>query len=102
MFLKNCIGCSDCICCVNLINKNYYIFNQEYTKDEYETKKQELLAMSRDLLLHDFQSFSIRFPKKFTHAVNSDNILGDNLSNSKNCKYCFAANDLENVAYSFA
>jgi len=40
-FLFNCLGCSNCFCCVNLRNKKYQIFNKQYTKEEYEKEIQK-------------------------------------------------------------
>ena len=34
-FLKNCIGCKNCLLCVNLNHKEYCIKNQQYSKEEY-------------------------------------------------------------------
>ena len=35
-FLFDCRNCSNCFSCTNLRNKNYHIFNQPYTKEEYQ------------------------------------------------------------------
>jgi hypothetical protein len=40
-FLFNCIGCSHCFGCVNLRNQKYHIFNEKYTKGEYEKEVQK-------------------------------------------------------------
>jgi len=37
-FLFNCRNCDSCIGCVNLRNKNYCIFNEQYSKEEYKEK----------------------------------------------------------------
>ncbi len=34
-FSKNCSGCTDCFGCVNLRNKSYCIFNEQYSKEDY-------------------------------------------------------------------
>jgi hypothetical protein len=39
-----CIGCSNCFWCVGLRNKQYCIFNKQYTKEEYEKKVSEIVA----------------------------------------------------------
>ena len=41
-FSKNCRGCTNCVGCVNLRNKQYCIFNEQYTKEEYEKKVTEM------------------------------------------------------------
>src|SRR6266481_7906689 len=40
-FSKACSGCSDCFGCINLRGKSYYIFNEPYTKEEYQKKIKE-------------------------------------------------------------
>jgi len=34
-FCKNCSGCNDCFGSINLKNKHYFIFNKQYSKEEY-------------------------------------------------------------------
>ena len=40
-FLRNC---TNCICCTNLVNKDYYIFNEPVTPLEFEKAKEELFS----------------------------------------------------------
>ena len=50
-FLKNCRNCQNCFGCVNLRNKNYCIFNEQFTKDEYLHKIKEFdLSNSNNIL----------------------------------------------------
>lgn len=42
-FLYNCINCENCFGCVNLINKKYYIFNQQYSKEDYFLRINDIL-----------------------------------------------------------
>lgn len=42
-FSTNLIGCKECISCENLENKEYYINNKEYSREEYFKKKAEIL-----------------------------------------------------------
>jgi hypothetical protein len=37
-------GCQNCILCSNLENKSYYINNQEYSKEEYESIATSILS----------------------------------------------------------
>src|SRR3989344_6322834 len=48
LFCKNCTGCSDCFGCVNLEKKKYHIFNEPYTKEEYEEKLKELYPSTHE------------------------------------------------------
>ncbi|MCX6741548.1 MAG: hypothetical protein NTY61_04080 [Candidatus Parcubacteria bacterium] len=40
-FVKQCVGCNDCFGCFNLRNKQYYIFNRPYSKEDYRAKIKE-------------------------------------------------------------
>jgi len=91
-FLFNCRNCHDCIGCVNLKNASYSIFNQQYTKEEYEKKKKEFdmsSAAKVEEFRAKFEEFAVRFPRKFAHIVRAANSTGDNLDGTKNCRECF-------------
>lgn len=101
-FLKDCNGCDNCFCSVNLTNKQYHIFNTPYSKTNYEKKKQELLKQkSRGSLEIDFQDFIRKNPLKYANIVGSENVSGDYLFNSRNCKSSYVLNNADNVAYSY-
>ena len=91
-FLFNCRNCHDCIACVNLKNQSYCIFNVQYSKEEYETKKKELDMQSAtkvEELRAKFDEHVLRYPRKFAHIVRANNSTGDNLDGTKNCRECF-------------
>ena len=91
-FLFNCKNCHDCFGCTNLINASYQIFNVPYTKEEYARKLKEYdLSSRRNLarIKEDFAAHTIKYPRRATVAVRTVNSTGNNLENSKNCKYCF-------------
>jgi len=41
-FCSNCIGCHFCIDCDTLVNQSYCIENKQYSKEEYQIKRNEL------------------------------------------------------------
>lgn len=43
IYCETCYNCQHCFGCVGLKNKEYYIFNQQYMKDEYEQKIQKII-----------------------------------------------------------
>ena len=101
-FSKNCIGCNDCIGCVNLRNKSYHIFNQKYSKEEYEDIKatfkldsysgiKSVKAKARELWK--------KFPNKFTHGVKNFESTGVYVSESKNVKDSYLIKGGENLRY---
>ncbi len=46
-FLYNCKGCSHCFMCSNLVRKTYCVRNRQYTKEEYEKLRAEIVANMR-------------------------------------------------------
>jgi hypothetical protein len=102
MFLQDCANCQNCFGCVNLRNKQYCIWNEQYSKEEYQEKIIELnLGSYKNLqkAIAQFQEFIIRFPKKYARIVNSINSTGDNLENCKNVHHSFYSYDAEDSKY---
>ncbi|MEK9147616.1 MAG: hypothetical protein AAB593_01775 [Patescibacteria group bacterium] len=102
-FLYDCKNCSDCIGCIGLRNKQYYIFNKKYNKEEYFKKLKEFnLGCHKTIseIKEKFNELNLKYPRKFANILKSFNIVGDNISNAKNCFYCFnSSKDLENLKF---
>ncbi len=92
-FLYNCKNCRDCIGCANLRNKQYCIFNEQISKDEYEKRVKELNLGSRKALEEVRRKFQdevyVKAIHKYADIVNSVGSTGDHLQNTKNCRDCF-------------
>ena len=85
--------------CTNLVNKQYYIENTSYTKEDYETKVQAMKAkptqdLFSDLLIHRAQAIHA-----YANIVSCENVQGDYLKNCKNCKQVYGAKNTEDCAY---
>ena len=103
-FIYGCRNCSDCVGCVNLVNKTHFIFNEQYTKEEYEEKIKEFDFSNQeniDAVKKQFWDFSLQFPRKYANIKNVVNSTGDNLEQLKNCKRVFYVSQAEDVNYSF-
>ena len=91
-FLLNCTNCHDCFGCVNLKNKSYCIFNEQYTKEGYQEKIKEFDISRRsgvEEMRKKFYEFSLKFPRRFAKMIRATNSTGDNLEETKNCIHCF-------------
>jgi hypothetical protein len=92
-FLYNCKNCQECIGCSNLINKSFCIFNVQLTKDEYLKKVKSFNLLSYKNLKEVEKKFKLEIKnktiRKFANIVRSINCTGDNIGDSKNCKYSF-------------
>jgi len=105
MFIYDCINCNNCLGCIGLRNKNYCLFNKEYSREEYFKKLEGLKIYTRkgiEYVKKEFSELKIKFPHRFAHVVKSENCTGDNIVGSKNCVNCFDigsnSKDLKNVS----
>lgn len=86
-FSKNLIGCSHCFGCINLRNKQYYIFNTPYSKDNYFKRMKEfdvgswrsLIRMKEKIL-----PFHLSCPYRYFQGRKNTNVSGDYIDNSRN------------------
>lgn len=102
-FCYDCIGCKNCIGCSNLRNKEYYIFNKEVSKNDYEKKVKEIFNGSYKNLQN-----VIKFWKKHlvsdaifrdSYQVSCEDCSGNDLKNCKNVKKGFNATNCWDCAY---
>ena len=100
-FLESCLdirfgfelnGCQNCVACVNLRRQKNAILNQPYSPEEYKEKVSEMdlgsYAKNEKMRqrFRELRERSIFRPYKIFKSVNC---TGDNIYNSKNCKFCF-------------
>jgi len=101
-FSKNCIGCSNCFGCVNLRNKSYCIFNEQYSKEEY-TKKIKEFDMGSFRFVQEMKGkldeFSFGYPHKYAEGLNNSNVSGDYIFHSKNTFYSYEVGDCEDCKF---
>jgi len=101
-FCYNMRNCHNCIGSANLRNKEYYVFNQKVSKEEFEQAKKEMNVSSHAGITEGIRRSNesiLKHPRKLLDTVNCDNCIGDYLTNSKNAKYCFDSRDLEDVKF---
>lgn len=104
-FLYDCKNCQNCFGCWNLRGKQYHIWNQPYTKEEYTRKLKEMhLGNYQEFsrIQDEFKKRVSQTINKYAHILKSTNSTGDNIQNARNCKSCFdlAGNNYENSKFS--
>lgn len=102
MFCKNCTNCQDCVGSVNLRNRKYCINNQQYTKEDYVKKIQELGLDTHsgiESFRKNFDTLTSRFINKYYHGQQNKNVAGDYVSNSKNSSEVFDCTQVEDSSY---
>lgn len=101
-FCRDCYGCMNCFGSVNLRGKNYYFFNQPYSKEEYEKKVKEYKLHTRQGLERAFNEahgFWKRFPSKSVQGIKNLNCTGSYVTHSKNVRDSFLVRGGENLRY---
>ena len=103
-FSKNLRGCSNCFGCANLHNKNYYIFNKPYSKEEYLEKIKTFDLGSYKFINETIiksTNFWLNFPNQYLHIRTNVNSRGSEyVYNSKNISNSYYVREAENVKYS--
>lgn len=102
-FCFDCKGCRNCVLSINLRNKEYYILNEPYTKEEYQ-QKLKALGLDRFSSLQNAEVVWKRFRLekgiyRDMYNLNCQNCIGNDLKNSKNCYWCFNALNCEDSKY---
>jgi len=88
------VGCEECLFCSSLDNKKYYIYNKEYTKEEYIQQKNNYLQQKEY-----FDSWFLAL-KNTEITIGSDNVAGNFIINSENISngfYVYDIKDAKNV-----
>ncbi len=101
---RNCYNVSDCFGCVNLKGKKYHIFNQPYSKEDYEKKLKEMrLDTYSEFLKAQAEAYEFwkKFPVKYMHSLMNNNADGEFIFDSKNVHHSYHVGDAQNVKYSF-
>ncbi len=101
-FMLDCIGCSHCLGCAGLRNQQYRIFNEQYSKSDYE-KEIQSFNLGSYAALQDFnkrfEEFVRNKPRKYARIINSKGSTGDEILNSKNVRFAFIVSDAEDSKY---
>ncbi len=101
-FLKNCVGCRNCFGCMNLRNKEFHIYNQKYSEDEYREK---LASMHLDsysalkVLREQFVAFAQQFPNQYYYGTQNENSTGNYLWNTQNCRNCYEIQECQDCKH---
>lgn len=101
-FLRDCIGCKNCFGCVNLRQKQYCIFNEQKSKKEYETFLAEFQSSKYSVvesIRKRAEEFFLSQPVKATRGERNEDVVGDNIYDSKDVYTCFESGDLRDCRY---
>jgi len=75
---------------VNLVNKEFCIFNKQYDKEQYQKLLAELLDPAKAVQNREsFDKLYYSLPKRPIHTRNCENVSGNHLYNSRNLENCY-------------
>lgn len=102
-FLYDCANCQDCALSCNLRNQRFVFKNQKLTKEEYENAVLELKLTSSTGVEKTKKIFDSMLKEDAVHRyaqiINSPDVTGDHISNSRNIVYGFDVHNCENIKY---
>lgn len=102
-FLLNCQGCSDCFGCVNLVHKQFCVFNKQLSENEYRkflTERKLSSFVDLEKSKKEFAEFLLKFPRRYGEIVKSQDCSGNYINRSKKCFHCHHAHEAEDCRYS--
>lgn len=103
-FLLDCKNCNNCFGCVGLREKQYHIFNQPYSKEEYVKRVSTFDFCNKqqmDIVRQKVQELSKSHSFLYMHGTNMENCVGDYIYNSKNVHYGFDVKQSEDIKYAY-
>jgi len=99
-FSRNCYSCTNCVGCVNLRGESYCIFNQKYSKEEYEEKIKEMKLDSwqslQDLEKKAHEFWLSKPYREYSGNTFNVNVSGEYVFWSRNSKEGYIMNYAEN------
>ncbi|HBR80902.1 MAG: hypothetical protein UX09_C0015G0004 [Candidatus Uhrbacteria bacterium GW2011_GWE2_45_35] len=96
-FLFDCRNCNNCFGATNRRNAEYLFFNEQLTKDEYETRLSKIDLGQRSVVeawQKKFDELLVKegiWPENFN--VSTEQSSGDYLGNAVRCTECFSSGD---------
>lgn len=101
-FCKDCFGCSDCFGCVGLYQKQYRMFNEQLTKEEYQKRMKALDLKSsaqRQAVYKRVEELRKTVPNLGVHQFSCEDCIGNHLTECKGCYRCHDSFALEDCFF---
>lgn len=91
-FSIDCFGCSDCFGCVGLYQKKYCIFNEQLIKEVYLKRLAQINLVNPSHLKfieQEVENLRKTEPELSLHQLLTEDCIGENITESKNCYQCY-------------
>lgn len=102
-FSYDLIGCLNCFGCVGLRNKSNYIFNEPFSKTDYQKKIKEIFNGSHydiNKVVSKVREIYLKTPRRYMRGRQNINVSGDYIYNCKDVKNSYITSEAENCKYS--
>ncbi len=102
LFCFDCKNCNNCIGCSGLRGKQYQIFNQPFSKEDFTKEKEKILEGKYKgfyLIKEKFSEIKSEIPHRFSTTIQCKNVSGDHIVQSKNSYNCFDIKKSENTKH---
>lgn len=96
-YCYDCKGCRSCFGCAGLRKKEFHIFNKKYSKQEYFARVKELKATGD--FKKQIDELQRKVPRIYLKGTQNENVVGDNIYNSKNIFLGFDVFNSQDCAY---
>ena len=102
-FSSNLKSCQNCFGCHNLVQKQYYYFNQPLSKEEWEKRMREFSFTRENIEWAKMESEKLKaaLPKRAVHQTQCENSTGDHIIQCKGSHAVFDSKNLEDCAYCY-
>ena len=101
-FLYDCRSCTNCFGCIGLRHKEYHMFNEKLSKEEYE-KRRASYDLHNPEHLQEIGTRTAELKSKHPHLYSiqekTENCTGDYIFESKNCNSCYQLYRSEDCLY---
>ena len=92
VFLFDCRSCNNCFGCVGLRQKQYHMFNEKLTKEEYAERLKDFDFSNREHIMAAqtrLEELKLKHARKAVIGEQNDNVSGNYIYESKDCSDCF-------------
>jgi hypothetical protein len=101
-FLYDCRSCTDCFGCVGLRHKQYFLFNEQLSKEEYHRRIKEFDLQNPEHITEikkRVEELRLKHPHRDSIQDKTENCTGNYIFESKNCHDCYQVYRSEDCMY---
>ncbi len=95
-FCIDCYSCNNCLGCYGLLRKEFCLFNQQLSKEEYKIASKKITP---EQCLQKLEELKRKMPVLATHQFRTEDCIGNNLTEAKDCYQCYDGYALEECFY---